>query len=96
MMMMMIRQVSELIKAALEQRDKPDEVRKLHRLYESPSNQENKQNINLQVTRIQVMETQVEQMKIEARRKLIEQVVGHHDGHDGHEDHGDDDDDGGR
>ena len=33
------------------------------------------------------METQVEQMKIEARRKLIEQVVGHHD------DHGDDDDD---
>ena len=38
MMMMMIRQVSELIKAALEQRDKPDEVRKLHRLYESPSN----------------------------------------------------------
>ena len=37
MMMMMIRQVSELIKAALEQRDKPDEVRKLHRLSESPS-----------------------------------------------------------
>ena len=41
------------------------------------------------------METQVEQMKIEARRKLIEQVVGHHDGHDDHDDHedyGDDDD----
>ena len=33
------------------------------------------------------METQVEQMKIEARRKLIEQVVGHHDDHDDHDDH---------
>ena len=41
------------------------------------------------------METQVEQMKIEARRKLIEQVVDHHDDHedqDDHDDHGDDDD----
>ena len=42
------------------------------------------------------METQVEQMKIEARRKLIEQVVDHHDDHDDqddNDDHGDDDDD---
>ena len=29
----------------------------------------------MQVTRIQVLETQVEQMKVEARRKLIEQVL---------------------
>ena len=35
------------------------------------------------------METQVEQMKIEARRKLIEQVVGHHDDHDDQDDHDD-------
>ena len=40
-----------------------------------------KQNLiwkQLQVARIQVMETQVEQMKIEARRKLIEQVESTH------------------
>ena len=35
------------------------------------------------------METQVEQMKIEARRKLIEQVVDRLDDHDDHGDHGD-------
>ena len=37
------------------------------------------------------METQVEQMKIEARRKLIEQVVDNNDDHHDHADDGDDD-----